>query len=611
MTPPGRLHIASAAAALLAGGAVSLANVAHAQVGPGGMPGEQQPGGPQQPTPPEDDGEEVAEEAPEEAEEPTLPTTPVLPPPDEETKEFEIIELDGYLRGRGDWFRQLDLGFRDDPDIGGAPFPNQLGCELEGEVEDAPCGNSLTSANMRLRLEPVINLHERASVHARIDVLDNYVLGSTPDTFFGDGSIRNDRPLDAFTGGQAPPEGGQNDRFDSIRVKQAWGEVSTPLGLVKFGRQPEHWGTGMFLNSGGFDPIHGVYDYDADFATTFDRVMFSTRLPGTELRAAAAMDWAATQPTSGQTGAIGARYDGQPWNLDNSDDVQQWSFVLSRLDSPDTFQEHLDEGRLGLNYGLYFMYRSQDWDQTGYELGETPPPDSFAPRDARLWMPNVWGRIGYGDMELELEAMTVLGRIGSIADLDVDGDTVAESVDVRRFGGVGRFTYRLLDDDMELRAETGVASGDRFQNDPRGRVNIRNRRFPVSPGDTTIRDFMFHENYNVDLILFRELLGTVTNATYVKPTMWWQLFDELDVEGSAIASFANRRSSTPGESNFWGLELNGRANYRGDGFVAGLAYGVLFPGNALDFPDDEAEFGENAGSANIAQTIQAHLVLHF
>lgn len=605
MIPRRPLLIASAAGLLAAG---PLADSARAQVGPGTMPG-QEPGQP--PPEPEPDEEEIAEEAPEEAEEPTLPTTPVLPPPREETKQFEVIEIDGYLRGRGDWFRQLDLGFTDDPDLGGAPFPNQLGCRVEDEVEDAPCSRSFTSANMRLRLEPVINLHERASVHARIDVLDNYVLGSTPDTFLGDGSLRRDRPLDAFTGGQAPPEGGQNDRFDSIRVKQAWGEVATPIGLIKFGRQPEHWGTGMFYNSGGFDPIHGDYDYDADFATTFDRVMFSTRLPGTDLRAAAAFDWAATQPSSAQTGLLDYRYDDQPWNLDNSTDLQQWAFVLSRLDSPDTFQEHLDEGRVGLNYGLYVAYRTQDWDTRGFELGEEPGADQFAPREARVWMPNAWGRLGFGDFELEVEAMTVLGRIGSVADMDIDGDTVTDSVDIRQFGGLGRATYRLLGGDLELRAESGLASGDRFQNDPPGRVHIRDRRFPISPDDTTVRDFMFHENFNVDMILFRELKGAVTNAAYFKPTMWWELFDGVDVEGSAIASFAHRRSSTPGDSRFYGLELNGRANYRGDGFMAGLGYGVLFPGGALSFPEDEELFGENAGSGNIAQTLQAHLVLHF
>ena len=600
MTLSRPLLIALSSSILLGG---PLAGLASAQLGPT-MP--THPPEPERPEP--EDG--VAEEAPEEPE-PTLPTTPVLPPPRDEVTQFEIIELGGYLRGRGDWFRRLNLGFTDDPDIGGAPFPDQLGCRLD--IDDAPCSRTFQSANMRLRLEPVINIHERASVHAQIDVLDNVVLGSTPDTYFGDGSLRNDRALDAFSGGQAPPEGGQNDRFDSIRVKRAWGEVTTPLGLISFGRQPEHWGTGMFRHGGGLDPIRGTYDYDADFGDTVDRLMFSARLPGTQLRGGIARDWAATQPHAGQIGLLSERYDGQPWNLENSDDVDQWVFILSHLDSPDAFAEHLAEGRLALNYGVYFTYRSQDWAQRDVQLGDEPPVDSFVQRDARLWMPNVWGRAGYRNLELEVEAMTVLGRIGDVSDIDLDGDTVTESVDVRQFGGVGRFIWKLLGGDLELRAETGYASGDRLQNgDPIGRVHVRDRRpLAIALDDTVVRDFLFNYNYNIDLILFRELLGTVTNATYVKPTLWWQLFDSIDVEGSAIASFANRRAATPGDSNFWGIEFNARANYRSDGFIAGLAYGLLFPGGALDYPEDEAAFGQNARSAGIAKTIQAHLVLHF
>jgi uncharacterized protein (TIGR04551 family) len=585
---------------LLVGG--PLAGTALAQLSP------TLPGQPPEPARPEPEEEGVAEEAPEDPE-PALPTTPVLPPPREEVQRFEIIQLGGYLRGRGDWFRRLDLGFIDDPDIGGAPFPNPLGCQLD--VDDA-CSSTLLTANMRLRLEPVINIHERASVHAQIDVLDNVVLGSNPDTYFGDGTIRNDRPLDAFSRSQVPPEGGQNDRFDSIRVKRAWGEVLTPLGLIKFGRQPEHWGTGMFRNSGGFNPFNGTYDYDADYGDSVDRLMFSARLPGTNLRGAVARDWASTQPTAAQVGLFDDRYYGQPWNLGNLNDVDQWVFVLSRLDSPEAFAETLAEGRLGLNYGVYFTYRSQGWALQNLQLGEFPDDDAFIERDARMWMPNVWGRLGYGNLELEAEAMTVLGRIGSVADIDLNGETVTDSVDVRQFGGVGRFTYHLMNGDLALRTEVGYASGDRYQNDPPGRINVRYQRpLAISLDDTVIRDFMFNENYNIDLILFRELIGTVTNATYVKPSIWWQLFDQVDVEGRAIASFANRRAATPGNSNFWGVELNALANYRSDGFIAGLAYGILFPGGALDFPNDPDTFGENAGSANIAQTIQAHLVLHF
>ena len=42
----------------------------------------------------------------------------------------------------------------------------------------------MASANMRLRVEPTLNVSERVRVKAQIDVLDNYVLGSSASDLF-------------------------------------------------------------------------------------------------------------------------------------------------------------------------------------------------------------------------------------------------------------------------------------------------------------------------------------------------------------------------------------------------------------------------------------------
>ena len=39
------------------------------------------------------------------------------------------------------------------------------------------------------------------------------------------------------------------------------------------------------------------------------------------------------------------------------------------------------------------------------------------------------------------------------------------------------------------------------------------------PGDATIDNFRFHPDYHVDLILWRRIIGQVTDAIYVKPTV--------------------------------------------------------------------------------------------
>src|SRR5687768_1004508 len=99
-------------------------SIAQAQVGPGTTPG----GGPAGPAGAEEEEkpEGVAEAAPKTPG--MLPTTPTLPPAKGKRNRFELFELDGYFRFRGDYMKNFHLSFRDDPALGGSPFPRALGC---------------------------------------------------------------------------------------------------------------------------------------------------------------------------------------------------------------------------------------------------------------------------------------------------------------------------------------------------------------------------------------------------------------------------------------------------------------------------------------------------
>src|SRR6185436_15793397 len=78
------------------------------------------------------------------------------------------------------------------------PFPVPLECNPAvrgtGEPPNAGmpgnsgsnCGQkNMGGANMRLRLEPTLNVTDQVRVHAQIDVLDNTIMGSTPDSLAG------------------------------------------------------------------------------------------------------------------------------------------------------------------------------------------------------------------------------------------------------------------------------------------------------------------------------------------------------------------------------------------------------------------------------------------
>lgn len=597
--------IASAAFAAVGPAPLALAQVQPGQPGQPGAQGQQ-----------EEKPEGVAEQAP--TTPGALPTTPVLPPPRGKRKEFELIELDGFYRFRGDWFKKFNLGFTDVADQGGAPFPRPLAC-TETEGVNKPCENTLKSANMKLRLEPTIHVDEKTSLHIQLDLLDNVVYGSTPDGQYLDGTTRRpDVPLGAFSDNQAPPEAGRNNLRDSIQVRRAWAEVETPFGLLKFGRQPNHWGMGIYANAGGADPIHGTYDLDTDYGDTVDRISFDAGIPGTRFRASIAMDWGATQPSAGQTDLFADRADGQPWDLDDNDDVNQWTFTFSRLDPPSDFRDQVRAGEFGVNYGGFLVYRTQKWDQSPDPLeedeepplGNTPNPADFVPRDFKAYIPDIWIHLAYGKMELELEGVAVLGSIGSISDAAMD---ISSEIDIRQLGGVARFTYHFLDGDLRLGAETGFASGDQWDNDPQGATHISNRRPFPGQGDDTMQQFIFDQDYKIDLILFRELIGAVTNAIYARPSFEYDITDRFRMRIQNVTSFAHRRVATPGNGSMYGIEMDGDLEYHNDGFSAGIAYGVLFPLSAMDHPSAAAfDYGDdNQGDAETAQTIQMRLMLQF
>jgi uncharacterized protein (TIGR04551 family) len=580
---------------------------ASAQVQPTNPPGT--PGSPTEEQPGKTDG--AAEQGPKRTD--LLPTVPVLPPDKSERKAFELIELNGYFRFRGDWFKQFDMGFNDDPALGGSPFPNALACTPTDGV-NKPCEGTLKAANMRLRLEPIINLNEKTRVHFQVDLLDNVVLGSTPDHFTANGTpAPGHSPIGAFSGGQVAPEIGVNELRQAIRVNRAWGEVETSFGLVKFGRMPDHWGLGMVHNSGDFDPIHDTYDLDGDFGDTEDRVMFSTAIPGTDLLAGVAMDWSSTSPVASQTDAFDRRR-GQPWDLDDNDDVNQWVFTITRRDTQSVFRDKRAAGELAFNYGVYFVYRTQNFDQSGLVLGETPPPEQFVPRGLTLYQPDGWLRLAYKNLELEIEGVMGLGSIDNANDLGI-----TDSLSIRQFGLVARSTAKLLNDDLRLGLEVGFASGDQHDNDPQGATHASNAVLPQA-GDDTLNQFFFDFNYNIDLILFRELLGTITNAIYVRPSLEYDITDQIRARGQSVLSFAHKRVATPGNGGAYAVELDADAGYHDDarGLFAGIAYGVLFPFSALDHPADSAAaggpgfgYGGNVGSAKTAQTIQLRLMLKF
>jgi uncharacterized protein (TIGR04551 family) len=601
---------------------VGVQQLAEAQMTPGPMGGGM--GGPQTPAA-EEKKEGVAEAAPKTPG--LLPTTPALPPPKGRRKRWKLFELDGYYRLRTDWFKNFNLGFNDNPALGGAPFPRALGCT--STAVGHPCDDSLASTNMRLRLEPTFNLDEGTSVHVQADIYDNYILGSTPTDQSVVYSGTPVAPVGPFgTGTQAPLLKGVNADRDSITIKRAWAEVALPLGVLYAGRMPNQWGMGIYHNAGGRDPINGTYNYDADYGDTVDRVAFSAQIPGTPLRAMIATDWDTTRLVSYQT-SQGKGHEGHPFDLDDSDDTTGWIAVLSKMTPPQDFRDAVERGESVLDYGVYFEYKTQSWDDnlTGFTLGSTfDSATHYVPRDMKTYSPDLWAKFGTGDFLLEGELVGQFGSVGHLDDFGISGST-----NIRKIGGASRLTWKGVEGKLRLGVEGGFATGDQWDNTPQGNTNIA---FANQLGDPsicnaqhncTLTQFFFNRDYQIDLILWRHLIGAVTNAAYAKPFLQYDLTKSIMFKVADVTSFALKPVATPGNSVMYGTEFDSDLGYTGQHVYVGVSFGVLFPMGAMahqandstvqgpGFPwgTDPVTGIANTGDPGTAYTIQSRLVLTF
>jgi uncharacterized protein (TIGR04551 family) len=172
---------------------------------------------------------------------------------------------------------------------------------------------------------------------------------------------------------------------------------------------------------------------------------------------------------------------------------------------------------------------------------------------------------------------------------------------------------RLFHDSFFVGFEVGGATGDQA-NDPGQYLNYRWRFVQQPSGDHAIHDFHFSPDYHVDEIFFRNIMGTVTNATYFKPqaAYWFDLgrTRAIGINGGAIFSLAEVPVSTPGDELLYGFEGDVGAGYRNtaEGFYAGLTYGVFWPFGALD---RTAVWGQDAAGASAAQILRASLAIKF
>lgn len=580
--------------------------------GAAGQKGADKPAGPAEAAPETDDEDG--------ADLPPLPSWPT-----KGRKRLVQVEWRGYFRARADLMHNFNMGLRDvtvgnsnpttyapywlpiaerSDDLScaarvGKPVPG--GGDRDIASDDCP-DNTLTGANIRLRIEPTINVAERIRIRTQIDIFDNHVMGSTPDSLWG-ATV----PLSAFSEGQAAPIAGINSSRPAVLVKRVWAEWDSGFGLIKVGRMPWHWGLGLMANNGEC--------VDCNFGDNVDRVSYTGEWM--KHRFGVAYDFAGNGPDSSwidldaNRDGFQSMNGGQAIDLEQLDDADQLVLFVGRMDRPQVLRDRLEQGELVLNYGGLFVWRKQDFDYlvntadntgvgtTEAELGRTLRELSAYTVTGDLWLKLMWRRI-----QIEVEALATFGEVGNVSD-EVDGEQV---VDILQFGLVARgqmdFLRRRA---LKVGFEFGFASGD--ENELYD-LNRRRRAQQLGGNVRDLGELRFDPDFHVDLILFREIMGSVANAMYFKPWVQYDFIDTIGARLDVIYSMAHRAVAYPGNDPNLGLEFDVDIFYKSsDGRVmAGLQYGLLIPFAGLERP--EGIYGENR-SPEVAQTLQARMILSF
>lgn len=461
-----------------------------------------------------------------------------------------------------------------------------------------------------LRVTPRLQVRDTLELVGQLDVLTGVLFGETAH-----GTSADATPRDDYNG------------FSNLQLRWLYAQYRLPVGVVRIGQQPNHWGMGILANDGDHPTLFGDYRY----GSISERILFGTK-PGGE--------------DSDVTVALAGDLVFRDANARLSRGQQAFQGVLA------AFYEH-DYNKLG----VFTTLRHQQNDKTsGSDLFPyTDTIDALAvDLNGRIAVP-VPGHDAFLFAEAEVAYIAGSTNILRTAEQALDGSKTS----IRSFGGAAvvgivhrSFASGVWADadasnkekhDASARTASqhylgkasahGVPYGDLV-----GQVEVGYASGDADPHDGTERRFVFDPNHRVGLILFDEVMrwqtarsataatdplltnanrptpgvdllpsnGGVFGAQYVNPTFIYRPRHFIDLKGGMVVA-----QSTADVVDPYRLATQGSyVNYRGGdrrkkdlgveldaGFearfpldydlkaVVGAQAGLLLPGGALENAD--------------------------
>ena len=398
------------------------------------------------------------------------------------------------------------------------------------------------TADHRLRIQPGFKISDQVSLFTDLDVLPFNDWGGNPVTMTDPATGENIPSVFAHSVTAPTGEDGAAGT-QNLEVRRAYAELDAGFARIRFGRMPVEWGSGMVYNAGN-DPL-------SEYGDTADRVQVIA--------------------PAGPVYVIGA-FETSAENFVNvNDDLKTVTGGVAYLGE-----------RVGL--GTYNTYR---WQRFGDD-------SNFS-----LFTGDLWAKAEMGNALIEWEFAFQLG-----------GGDLSESVNDVRITGMGsQLTAMLGSDTFRFGFTSGMATGD------------------ADPYDNEYHSFSFDPDFNVALMMFEEPMPVlmhenshlannggremgavrlgdgVSNALYLKPTVQYNLREDLQIELAWIAARAAKLSEAEMDNKGYGSEVDLTLEYTPfEHFELQSTTGMFFPGKRFSSFEHE-ELGGGFSSAAIGSRL--------
>ncbi len=461
-------------------------------------------------------------------------------------KVIKFFELYGYFSANHLFTYNLFMN-GNNPYLPTTPYANE---KERGE-------DVLSWGQLRLHLEPIINVAETMSIHSKLTLLGSRLVGT-------DNTVP-DAPEHALLPGT------QTTVDPSVRVEGLWGVLDTPIGELRVGRMPFHWGLGILYNDANTVDTFTSGDY-------LDRVMFIIPVMG--IKIIPAFDYISE-------GAM-VRYNDHFIDASSRDDGWQVALMLTmQEDDPAVLKEKLLKEATVYEFGFLGMYSWKSDASTETIITVPPAAYTLSEQDARLFTMDLWGTLYYKNFSIKGEIAYLDGKLGRF-----ESDTASGRISARMFGAALEAQWQYIPRKLHFTLLSGAATGDSAAGVQGDAVNLPGKAIDAALGlDTKVENFRFNTNYNFNSFVWREALGRFTSGYYVSLDTRYYFRDDISMRGGLTYSGAWSAKQTPGSKGaplalepFVGAYYDGESGLRG-----GLTFQLAVPFDGLNTEENNAK----------------------